>query len=148
MRTATDGVVIEGTIPALTQPKQFISRQYIQMHRDTLFLFGDNVEQRGMGGMARDFRGEPNTHGIPTKWAPTMEEQDFFSDKNYFNVCDAILKQLLRIPFKMSAYSQLFIPVGIGLGLAHMSERAPSAYSFMLAGFHHLRTKYKVIDTQ
>ena len=49
---------------------RFITREYVRANPDKIFLFGDNLEQRGLGGQAAAMRGEPNAVGIPTKKRP------------------------------------------------------------------------------
>ena len=88
----------------------------------TVFLFGDNLTQRGFGGQARALRGEPNAIGIPTKRAPGMLPGDFFTDAEYESNCRAIDAAFARIPIDAT----VVIPEkGIGTGLAQLSWRAP-----------------------
>ena len=62
---------------------RFITRDYVRANRDKLFLFGDNLEQRGLGGQAAAMRGEPNAIGIPTKKSPSYRADAFFSDDEF-----------------------------------------------------------------
>lgn len=57
---------------------QFITREYVRANRDKLFLFGDNLERRGLGGQAAAMRDEPNAIGIPTKKSPSYKNAAFF----------------------------------------------------------------------
>lgn len=50
--------------------QKFIFREDLQANPDVYYLFGDNVERRGLGGQAKEMRGEPNAIGVATK-APT-----------------------------------------------------------------------------
>ena len=124
-----------------------ITREIIKDNLDVLYIFGDNVTHSGMGGMAKEFRGEPNTLGIPTKWAPAMHEYNFFTDDRYLQVCKIILNALDTADFRMNQhdYNTLYIPVGIGTGLAEMDKRAPNIYNLMLEGFRYLATRHTVI---
>ena len=49
---------------------KFITRDMVKASPQTLFVFGDNLARWGMGGQAKEMRGEPNALGIPTKRAP------------------------------------------------------------------------------
>ena len=60
--------------------RDHITRQMLRDEPDTLFVFGDNMQRRGMGGQAFSMRGEPNAVGIPTKKSPSMRPEAFFSD--------------------------------------------------------------------
>ncbi len=57
-----------------------ITRQMVRAEPEAYWVFGDNLARKGLGGKAREMRGEPNTIGIVTKRAPTMNPEAFFSD--------------------------------------------------------------------
>ena len=44
-----------------------ITREFVRNHPDFIFVFGDNLAKKGLGGQAREMRGEPNAVGIATK---------------------------------------------------------------------------------
>jgi hypothetical protein len=46
-----------------------IAREYLRSHPDHVFVFGDNLLGRGLGGAAA-LRREPNTFGFITKKRP------------------------------------------------------------------------------
>ena len=58
----------------------FIERSMLQQRPNDIFIFGDNMIRKGLGGQAREMRGEPNAIGIPTKKFPSMSEASFFTD--------------------------------------------------------------------
>lgn len=62
---------------------EWITREMVQANRHKIFLFGDNLLRRGLGGQAREMRGERNAVGIPVKNRPSMTEGSFFSDVHY-----------------------------------------------------------------
>jgi len=123
----------------------FITRQHIRDNPTTLFLFGDNVSEAGMGGMAKEFRGEPNTHGIPTKWLPSMFDGAFFEDKDYPRICFLIAEQSQTIVKLMDGHNLQFlhIPNGIGEGLAEMDRRAPKSFAFLTHSLQYLHERYE-----
>jgi len=43
-----------------------LSPEICRLHKNALFIFGDNLQGWGKGGQAR-IRDEPNAFGIPTK---------------------------------------------------------------------------------
>ena len=65
------------------EKQKFITREMIRNNPQKLFLYGDNLEQKGYNGQAKEMRGEPNTIGIPTKNKPTMEKDAFLTDNDY-----------------------------------------------------------------
>lgn len=106
--------------------RKFITRDMVQSETDTLFVFGDNVMRVGLGGQAREMRGEPNSVGIPTKWRPSMDPSAFFTDNDYFDILDRLLEADKRIVEHLNAGGTVVWPEdGIGTGLAHLKERAP-----------------------
>ncbi|MBK7804129.1 MAG: hypothetical protein IPJ55_15990 [Chloracidobacterium sp.] len=60
--------------------RKWVTRTFVREHRDHIFLFGDNLVRRGLGGQASAMRGEPNVVGIPTKKLPSNNENAFFTD--------------------------------------------------------------------
>lgn len=106
---------------------KWITREIVRANPDKTFLFGDNIEKRGMGGQAKEMRGEPNAVGIPTKWLPSMDDRAFFSDKNYqYNIAE-IEKAIRLIQTEI-----VVIPSdGIGTGLAELDKRAPKTFAYL-----------------
>ena len=47
------------------------------------YVFGDNMERRGLGGQAGVMRGEPNAIGVPTKWSPSNRPDAYFTDEDW-----------------------------------------------------------------
>ena len=63
-------------------------------HPDRVFIFGDNLIQKGKGGQAviRDCH---NAYGIPTKRTPSMDNNAFFSDN--FDEYDAVKSKIEQL---------------------------------------------------
>lgn len=114
--------------------KNIITREYVRQHSDWLFLFGDNLEGKGYGGQAKEMRGEPNAHGIPTKIKPTMDEDAFFNDEMFKDIShfyDTVFDINLA-GFRAGKYKALVIPTaGLGTGLAELPTRAPKIYEYL-----------------
>lgn len=92
------------------------------------------MARTGYGGQAAEARGEPNTIGIPTKWAPTRNEADYFDDLNPQNhkAYEAILVAINLIQYHLSKGDTVVFPAdGIGTGLAELPTRAPLMYSYI-----------------
>lgn len=106
-----------------------ITRQLLREHPNDVWLFGDNLLHVGLGGMAKEMRGEPNAIGIPTKVKPTMDEDAFFHDTDYdwvVDLLDGILYVVKRVAIERSG--NIIVPYGIGMGLAKLQEKAPKIY--------------------
>jgi len=48
----------------------WIERSMLQADPEARFVFGDNAERWGLGGQAKEMRGEPNAIGVATLWSP------------------------------------------------------------------------------
>lgn len=116
-----------------------ITRKYIQDHPHVLFVFGDNDKRYGLGGMAKEFRGEPNTIGIRVKKAPSMGKGSFYTDDEFELNCSKIIFDLIRVEKIVDYYQGVYIPSGIGEGLAKLKEKAPRTYAFLKESLRDLK---------
>lgn len=103
--------------------REHITRQMLRNEPDTLFVFGDNMERRGLGGQAAEMRGEPNAVGIPTKKAPHMGADAFLSDDDKEEWATAVREDILMLV----GFDGLVVwpTAGIGTGRARLAEKAP-----------------------
>jgi hypothetical protein len=49
---------------------EHITRDLVRSRPDEFFVFGDNMARQGFGGQAAAMRGEPNSIGVATLYAP------------------------------------------------------------------------------
>lgn len=109
----------------LTRVKH-ITRAMLRAEPDTLFVFGDNMQRRGLGGQAREMRGEPNAVGIPTKRAPSMLFDAFFDDSDLPKALPEIEAAFRRLREHAMTGGKIVWPAdGIGTGMAELAKRAP-----------------------
>jgi len=111
----------------------FITREFIKLNPHVLFVFGDNDIRQGLGGMAKEFRGEPNTMGIRTKKKPSMDDDAFYTDEELFGNIKKITedgKAIMR-RWNEGQYKTLYVPEGIGEGFAKLKENAPFTYKHL-----------------
>jgi hypothetical protein len=112
---------------------QFITRENVRANRDKLFLFGDNLERRGLGGQAAAMRGEPNAIGIPTKKSPSYRSDAFFSDDEFEKnktAIDAAFAEVSRAA--TDSIRAIVIPsAGLGTGRAQLAKRAPRTFAYL-----------------
>lgn len=109
---------------------KWITRDDVKANREKVFLFGDNLEQVGMGGQAGAMRGEPNAIGIPTKKTPSGDEAAFFTDAEIEENCNAIEDALQELTW--NALDTVVIPLdGLGTGLAELDKRAPLTFAYL-----------------
>jgi len=104
----------------------------LQAEPETLFVFGDNMKEVGLGGQAREMRGEPNAVGIPTKWRPSNREGAFFIDADLPAVQGLIDERFDRIEKHLAGGGAVVWPsAGIGTGLADLKARAPRIWAYL-----------------
>lgn len=108
-----------------------ITRNQIKKNPEVLFIFGDNDKRTGYGGMAKEFRGEPNCLGIRTKKQPSTSEDSYYSDIEYKENCDKILEDINKIIEESKKYIAVYIPENIGDGLSMLEQKAPNTYIFL-----------------
>lgn len=119
--------------------QKMIYRQDLQQNPDSLYLFGDNEERRGLGGQAIQMRGEPNAVGVRTKRRPRLKEGDFWTDETYEANCRMIEDDLAPVRKHLAAGGTVVIPEdGLGTGLAQLAERAPRTLAFLQAALESL----------
>jgi hypothetical protein len=107
---------------------------------NSLFVFGDNMVRRGLGGQAAALRGEPNAVGIPTKWFPTMEEKAYFVDEDLWRVKPFIDVAFDELAEHLSAGGEVVWPKdGVGSGLAELESRAPAIWDYINQRFASLQ---------
>lgn len=106
---------------------KYITRAYIQKHPNRLFIFGDNLLKQGLGGQAKECRGEPNTFGIPTKRRPSWDVDAFFTDEPSslaeFYIALTVAFAELRQKIWEQKFRYLFIIPRMGIGLAHLQDQ-------------------------
>lgn len=107
--------------------RPFIHRKDLQQEPETLFVFGDNMMRKGLGGQAAAMRGEPNAVGIPTKELPSMAGNAFLSDADFARWKDASLPDWSRLFYQARQGGKIVWPeAGIGTGRARLEKKAPS----------------------
>ncbi|KKL57166.1 hypothetical protein LCGC14_2238130, partial [marine sediment metagenome] len=118
---------VEEKVTSVTTQK-FISRQDLRNNPDTTYLFGDNFEEKGLGGQAKEMRGEPNAVGIPSKKKPSNVDGSFFTDDELEANKAAIDTAFAKIPRNKA----IVIPEdGLGTGLANLREKAPETFKYL-----------------
>ena len=134
-------------MPILLQDR--ITRDELRRNPDRLYVFGDNLEQKGLGGLARECRGEPNAVGIPTKRAPSMEPGAFFQDADYDRWVMASGRAWDKIELAiLSGKTVVFPKGGLGTGLAELPARAPRIKSAIEALIYGLKQTDERVQRQ
>ena len=126
---------------------RIVSKSEVKSNPKTLYLFGDNDARKGLGGQAKEMRGESNTIGISTKKLPATSEQSYKTDAelelNKNIIRDDINKAINE--WNSGNYNKLVIPQ-IGVGLAQLPTRAPETYEFLQQEFQRLTDYVNIFE--
>jgi hypothetical protein len=107
----------------------------LRANPDCIFVFGDNSARKGLGGQAKEMRGEPNALGIATKRLPAMTPEAFFSDDSTQDVTTLAGDLAKLIGFHTRGF-QIYAPLnGIGTDRARLKENAPLLYKLIIETF-------------
>lgn len=100
-------------------------REMIRANPQVLFVFGDNLARVGLGGQAKEARGEMNAIGIPTKISPS----EYMVDEDYEAVKEPIVQAFVTLAQHLQhGYDVVWPFDGIGTGLARLPETAPGIF--------------------
>lgn len=102
------------------------TKQLIRSNPDKFYIFGDNFAERGLGGQAREARGEPNSIGIYTKRYSSYNENAFLKDSDLPEWKSLTVPRLTLVLNVLQNNKIIVWPLaGIGTGLAELDKRAP-----------------------
>jgi len=119
--------------------QKWITREDLKTNPNTLYVFGDNTQRYGLGGQAKEMRGEPNAVGIPTKVSPMV----CFRDSQFFIFLVASRSEFLRLTQHLNSGGEVVWPAdGIGTGLADLQNQAPTIHAFLDGYVQGLFAKY------
>lgn len=126
--------------------QKFIKRGDLRANPSRIYVFGDNMVRRGLGGQAREMRGESNAIGVPTKWCPGTDTLDYFDDHDWQGcaVHMAIDGAFNAIEAALELGKDVVIPSdGLGTGLAELPTRAPKIHAYIEDRIRELEEKYR-----
>lgn len=102
--------------------RKFVTREMLRASPETLFVFGDNLARWGMGGQAKEMRGEDNAVGLPTKRTP----YEFMKDDDLPTVQAVVKDDIAKLRRHLRGGGTVIWPTaGIGTGLAALGANAP-----------------------
>lgn len=116
--------------------QKWITRSDLRNNPDKVYVFGDNVARIGLGGQAKEMRGEPNAFGFPTKWRPLMSYDAFFNDSQP-DARAEVSKAICYVGALVARYGKtVVVPSdGLGTGLSRLPEVAPQLYATIWRSF-------------
>ena len=123
--------------------KEFFSKEQCKANPRNLYVFGDNLIDKGTGGQAQ-IRYCKNSIGIPTKRLPTMNNDAFFNDQK--DETEKVLFKLETLKKIGLYYDNIIFPKdGLGTGLAKMPEKSPKLFK-LLCNFLYNEFNIKMTD--
>ncbi len=109
-----------------------IYRSDLELNPDVYYCFGDNDERVGMGGQAKECRGERNAIGIRTKKTPGEDEAAYYTDDEFEENCQKIADDFAEVLNKLVARKIVVFPIeGFGTGFAELKKRAPRTLQYI-----------------
>lgn len=106
--------------------RKFITREMVRAEKSVLFVFGDNFHRAGLGGQAKEMRGEPNAVGLVTKGTPGHNEADYLTNADLGRVIHEGRAAVgVLISHLLLGGTVVWPQDGIGTGLARLQEKAP-----------------------
>lgn len=120
--------------------QKMIYRSDLRANPQILYIFGDNLMREGIGGQAKEMRGEPNAFGIATKRRPQHGHFADYMHDNQEDAWNAVNADFLALRKKCATvhdfstdigshftpYQAIIVPDdGIGTGLARLPDFAP-----------------------
>lgn len=114
--------------------QKMIYRADLKANPRVLYLFGDNLARKGLGGQAKEMRGEPNALGIATKHGPYRTPHSYFDDKDYDYLHGLINTDMVIPRQHIRMGGVVVIPLdGLGTGLSEMPTRCPLLHDYLLS---------------
>lgn len=99
----------------MERPKNnIVTQQYLDDNPTAIFVFGDNLLRRGVGGAAR-LRHHPQALGFITKKSPKYTDESYYTPEEYKEVFDKELKFLSNMISDCPDKTFLISPIGSGL---------------------------------
>lgn len=109
----------------------WITRDMLRNEPESMFVFGDNRERWGLGGQAKEMRGEPNAIGVATLYAPGL-----FYDENDPSALSTVANDLSIVSKSLALGVTVYVPTdGLGTGLGRLKESAPLIHNFIVTFF-------------
>lgn len=110
--------------------QQVIARADARRNPSVLYVFGDNVTRKGLGGLAKELRNERNSVGVRTKYTPyEFYTEDDLSVIAQNRMIDEDMKPLFDHVKKGGIV--IWPSRGIGCGTARLPTKSPSTFDHL-----------------
>ena len=117
--------------------QKWITRADLQANRSVLYAFGDNEQRWGLGGQAKEMRGEANAIGVATLHSPGQ----FWADTDLDRQCAVIDADMAPLADALRAGRLVIFPIdGVGTGLSDLANQAPKTFAHLQSRISDLKT--------
>ena len=136
--TTNSGIERKG----LLKTDEIITKSEVKANKDILYIFGDNNIRKGLGGQAKEMRGESNAMGISTKKLPDTKDASYMNDKELDKNRKIITDDVNKIidEWNKGVYKAVKLPP-IGIGLAKLQEKAPETWKHLQEELDRMETE-------
>lgn len=118
-----------------------IMRDDLKNNPKVMYLFGDNMTRKGLGGQAKEMRYEPNAVGVATKNTCGEGTDDYFSDDQIDIVKGIFETDLSPAVRHLKDGGTLIVPAdGLGTGLSELPTRAPKCNALLVSMLKNLES--------
>lgn len=93
-----------------------ITKEYLNNHPNHIFVYGDNIIHKGLGGAAK-LRYVKNTYGFITKKYPNTNINSYFTVEEYKPIFNQELNKLIREI--QNNPTKIYLVSRLGAGLAN-----------------------------
>ena len=91
-----------------------ITKEYLDLHPEVIFVFGDNQLREGLGGAAK-LRHHKQSYGFITKKLPSNQDDAFYKPEEYLKIYYTELHKLMDYIMAHSNYRFFISQIGSGL---------------------------------
>ena len=123
--------------PVILLRQRYIIREDLEANPQVIYLFGDNMLHVGLCGQAAEMRGSSNAVGIPTKWAPGTDPEDYFYDDMTladWHAATYTIQNAFAFAYERAAAMSgvVIVPAaGLGTGLSDLQNKAPRLLKYI-----------------
>lgn len=110
--------------------QQVIARADARRNPTVLYVFGDNVARKGMGGLANELRNERNSIGVRTKYTP---HEFYTEDPQSVAAQNRMIDEDMKPLFEHVKKGGIVVwPArGIGTATARLPGKSPSTFDHL-----------------
>ena len=108
--------------------QKWITRADLKANPFVIYVYGDNEARWGLGGQAKEMRGEPNAVGVATLKSPG----EFWNEHDVAHQISVLDEDFKPVFLALDHDKVVVFPLdGIGTGLADLERRSPTTFAHL-----------------